>query len=169
MSFGCPPEEEIPPAEPTTLPAKVDVKDTLPGTAQTPLGGDATVLSTKSDAETPKDLLTSWATNPTKVETQVVPITRSVVELAGPLTPSNQAEEERWCVLIVTSSIGRMNLEATRVSPRDMVTALVGRVAFKNPQMAAAFPGPTKGRKVVGHQDTALEELIEKDLVGHCP
>ena len=53
------------------------------------------VLSTKSDTETPKDLLTSQATSPTKVETQVVPTIGSVVELAGPLTPSDQAEEER--------------------------------------------------------------------------
>ena len=31
--------------------------------------------------------------------------------------------------------------------PRDMVTASVGGVDFKKPQMVAAFPGSTKGRR----------------------
>ena len=110
--------------------------------------------------------LTGQATSPTEVETQVVPTTRLVVELASLLTPSYQAEEESWCVLNVTASMGRLNLEATGVTPRDTVTASVGRVAFKNPQMAAAFPGPTKGRKVLGCQGATVEELVEKDLVG---
>ena len=127
------------------------------------------VLLTKSDMETPKDLPTIWATSLTEVETQVVPTTGLVVKLASPLTPSDQAEEERWCVLIVTASMGRLNLEANGVTPRDTVTASVGRVAFENPQMAAALPGPTKGRKVVGHQDTTVEGLAEKDLAGDYP
>ena len=90
------------------------------------------------------------------------------VKLAGPLAPSVQTEEERWCVMMVTTSMGRLNLEATRVTPRDTVTALIGRVAFENPQIVAALLGPTKGRKVVGHQDATMEELAEKDSVGDC-
>ena len=86
-SLGCPPEEETPPAEPTTSPARVDVKDTPPGTAEIPLRGDAVVLLTKSDTESPKDLPTNWAASPTKVETQAVPTTRSVVKLANPPHP----------------------------------------------------------------------------------
>ena len=136
---------------------------------ETPQGGDAMVLSTKSDVKAPMDPLTGQATSPTKVETQVVPTTRSVVKLAGPLSPSDQAEEESQCVLIVTVSMGRLNLEATRVTPGGTVTASVRRVAFEKPQMVAAFPGPTKGRKVVGHQDATAEELVEKDLVGDHP
>ena len=118
LSLGCPLKEETPPAEPTTSPARVDVKNTLPGTAGIPQEGDATVLLTKSDAETPKDLPTSQATSPTKVETQVVLTTRLVVKLASPHTPSDQAEEERWCVLTVTALMGRLNLEATGVTPK---------------------------------------------------
>ena len=64
--------------------------------------------------------------------------------------------------------MGRLNLEATRVTLGDTVTASVGRVAFENPQMVAALPGPTKGRKVVGHQDATIEALAEKDLAGDC-
>ena len=102
------------------------------------------VLSTESDMEIQKDLLTSWAISPIKVETQVLPTSRLVVKLASPLTPSDQAEEERRCVLIVTVSMGRLNLEATGVTIGDIVTASVGRVAFKNPQMAVVLPEPTK-------------------------
>ena len=71
-------------------------------------------------------------------------------------------------MLTVTASIGRLNLEATRITPGDTVIASVGRVAFENPQMAATLPGSTKGRKVVGCQDATVEKLAEKDLVGDC-
>ena len=124
------------------------------------------VFLTKSDKETSKDPPNSQATSPTEVETQVVPTTGSVVDLASLLTPSDQAKEEIWCVLIVTASMGRLNFEATRVTPRDTLTTSVRRVASENPQMVVALPGSTKGRKVVGCQDTTIEELTEKDLVG---
>ena len=103
------------------------------------------------------------------METQVVPTTGLVVELASPLTPSDKAEEERRCMLIVTASMGRLNLKATGITPRDTVIASVGTVAFENPQMAAVLPGPGKGRKVVGYQDATIEELAEKDLTGDHP
>ena len=165
-SFGCPSKDETPPAEPTTSPAKVDVKDTLPGPAETPPEEDAMVLLTESDTKTPRDLATSWATSPTKVETQVVPTTQSVVELVGPFTPSDQAEEERQHVLTVTTSMGRMNLEATGITPRGHGDCLSQESGLWEPQMVAALLGPTKGRKVVGHQDATIEELAEKDLAG---
>ena len=106
---------------------------------------------------------------PTEVGTQVVSTTELVVELASPLNISNQAEEERWCVLTVTASMMMLNLKATRVTPGDMVTASVRAVAFENPQVVAACPGPTKGRKVVGHQETTIEELVEMELVENHP
>ena len=158
----CPPKGETPLAEPATSPAKADVKDTLPSPAETPHGEDTMVLLAGADINTPKDLPTA------KVETQVVLTTRLVVELTGPLTPSNQAEEDRWCVLTVTTSMGKLNLEATRVTPGDTVTASVRRVAFGNPQMAATLWGPTKERKAVSHQDATIEEQAEKDLAEDC-
>ena len=164
----CPPKDETPPAEPTTLPAKADVKDTLPSSAETPPREDAQVLLAEADTRIPKDLLTNWATSPAKVETWVVPTTGSVVKLASPLTLSDQAEEERWCVLTVTASMGRLNLEATRVTPGDMVTTSVGGVVFGIPWMVVTLPGPTKGRKVVGYQEATIEELEEKNLVEDC-
>ena len=113
LPFRYPPEEETPAAEPITWPTKVDVKDIFPGPADNLQGQDAMVLLTKSDMGTQRDLLTGWDISPIEVETQLVPTTGLVVELADPLTPSNQAKEERWCMLIVTASIGRLNLEVT--------------------------------------------------------
>ena len=92
-----------------------------------------------------------------------------MAKLARPLAPSNQAEEERQCMLIVTASMGRLNLEVTVVNLRDTVTASVGRVGFEDPQMVAVLPGPTQGRKVVGCQDATMEELAKKDLAGDRP
>ena len=71
-------------------------------------------------------------------------------------------------MLIMTVSMGRLNLEATGVTLRDTVTASVRKVTLKNPQMVAVLPGPTKGRKVVGHQDAIIEELAGKDLAEDC-
>ena len=59
LSPGCPPKDETPPAEPTTSPAKADVKDTLPTSAETPPGEDTMVLLAKADTKTPKNLLTN--------------------------------------------------------------------------------------------------------------
>ena len=73
------------------------------------------------DVEIPKDLPTGWITSLIKVGTQVGPTTGSVAKLASPLAPSNQAEEERWQVLVVTASVRRLNLEANRVTLKDML------------------------------------------------
>ena len=42
-------------------------------------------------------------------------------------------------MLVVTALVKRLNLEATRVFLRDMVTASAEGVAFKNPQMVAVL------------------------------
>ena len=89
-------------------------------------------------------------------------------KLASPPTSSGHVVEERQCVLTVTASMRMLNLEATGVTPRDMVIASVRGVAFRNPHMAATLLGPTKESQAVGHQDTTIEELAEKDLVEGC-
>ena len=75
------------------------------------------------------------------------------MELAGPLALSDQAEGERWYMLVVTALMRRLNLEATGIILRDTVTASVRRGVLENPQMAAVLPGPTSGRKMIGCQD----------------
>ena len=89
-----------------------------------------------------EDWLTGQDTSPIDAITQLVPTTASVAELTSPIILSDQTEEERWYVLVVTASVGRLNLEATGVILRDMVTASARGVAFQNPWMAAVLPGP---------------------------
>ena len=67
LSPGCPPKDETPPAEPTISPVKADVKDTLPGSTETPPGEDTRVLLPEADTMTPKDLETDGTTSPAEV------------------------------------------------------------------------------------------------------
>ena len=50
----CPPKGETPLAEHATLPAKADVKDTLPSPAETPPGEDTMVLLAGPDIQSPE-------------------------------------------------------------------------------------------------------------------
>ena len=101
--FRHPPEEETPPVEPITSPTVDDVGHTPSGPADPLSEGDATVLSTEPKVAVPKDLPTGQATSPIKAVTQIVPTTALVVKLTSPTIPSNQTEEERWYVLVVTA------------------------------------------------------------------
>ena len=113
------------------------------------------------NTDTPKDLVTIWATSPAKAESQVVPTTRLVDKLGSPPMPSDQVGEEKQCVLMVTTSVGRLNLEAT--SGGTMITS-AGAVAFGNSCMAVSLMGPPKEKKEVGHQDATAGELTKGDL-----
>ena len=128
-----PPQEETLPVKPIPSLTMDDVEHTPPGLANPLPEADATVLSTKPEM---KDWPTGQDASPIEAETQLVPTTTLVDELTIPIIPSNQAEEERWYVLVVTASVRRLNLEATGVILRDTVTTS----AFQNPQMAAVFP-----------------------------
>ena len=85
-----------------------------------------------------------------------------MVELASPIILSNQAEEERLYILVVTASMRRLNLEVTQVILRDTVTASAKGAAFWNPQTAAVFSGPIRGG-VIGNQGAMVEKLARKD------
>ena len=135
--FGPPPEEETPPVKRIVSPTADDVWQTLSGLGNPLPDGDATVLLTKPEME---DLLTGQDASPIEAVTQLVPTTASVVELTSSIVPSDQTEEERWYMLVVTASVRRLNLEATRVVLRETVTTSAGGVAFQNPQMAAVSP-----------------------------
>ena len=75
----------------------------LPGLADPPLEGDATVLSTTPEGEAPKDWPTGLATNPIETVAPIVPSTASVVKLTSPIILFDQTEEERWYMLVVTA------------------------------------------------------------------
>ena len=52
-----------------------DAKDTQPGPTETPPGDDTTVPLAEADTKTLKDLPTTQAASPDKVESQVAPTT----------------------------------------------------------------------------------------------
>ena len=106
----------IPPADSTASSAITDAKDTQPGPTETPPADDTTVPLAEPNAETPKDLLTTWATNPAELENQVTPTAGSVDKLASPPTPSGHTVKERQCVSTVTTSMEILNLEAPSVA-----------------------------------------------------
>ena len=166
LMFRPPPEEETPPVKPIALPTADDVGHTLPGLGNPLLEGDATVLSTKPKME---DWLAGQDASPIETITQLVPTTASVVKLTSPIVPSDQTEEERWYMLVVTVSLMRLNLEATGVIFGDTVTTSAGGVAFQNPQIAAVLPGPIRGRRAIGNQGATMEELARKDAEWECP
>ena len=79
-----------------------------------------------------------------------------------PPAPTDTPPEARQPEMLMESTMMTMYAthivqdEATGVTYMDTVTTSVGRVALRNPCMAATFPGPT------------VEELTE-DLAGGCP
>ena len=98
------------------------------------------------------------------VKNQIIPTITLGDEPASPTTP-DQVGGERPCILTVTTFIGRLNLEATEVTPSDTVIALVDRT-FRNPYMAASLLGLSKEGS---HQGTAMDELPERDLAKEQP
>ena len=169
VSPECTPNNDALPAEPTTSPAETNAENTLPGSAETSLRGNTMILLAEVNTDTLKGLLTNWANSPAEAEGWVGPKTGMVDKLVSSPTPSHQVGEETQCVLTVTVSIGRLNLEATGVNPGDTVIASLRRVAFRNSHMGAALLGPPKERKLVGYQDTTADELAEQDLAKGCP
>ena len=108
-------------------------------------------------------------TDPTDAPSPITMVTQItstgwVVQLAGSLTPWDQTEEEKWYVLIVTTSVRALNLEMTRVILSETMTASVGELAPENPQMEAIFSGLTKAKRVVGHPSATIEEVTGKEL-----
>ena len=62
--------------------------------------------------------------------TQTASTTASVVKLTSPIAPTNQTEEEKWYILVVTTLVRSLNLETTSVILRDMVTTSARGRAF---------------------------------------
>ena len=145
------------PAEPATSSA-----ETNPSMAAEVLPKkEVAVPVTEMDNGTLRDLINPWAASPAMVENQIISTSALGDEPVSP-TPSHQVGGERPCILTVTTSIGRLNLEATGVTPSDTVIASIGRMTFRNPHMAASLLGLSKEGS---HQGTATDELAKRDLV----
>ena len=94
----------------------------------------------------PKGMPTSQATSPIRALAQIVPTTGSVVKLTGPLIPSDQMEDKRQYILIVTALVRRLNLETTGVILRETVTTLVGEWPLRTPKWLQFFLDSTGQR-----------------------
>ena len=75
------------------------------------------------------------------------------VKLTSPIAPLDQMEEEKWYVLVMTTSIRQFNLE----------TALPRGSTFQNPHMAAVLLGPVPARRVISDQGAIVKELERSD------
>ena len=126
------------------------------------------VPATEMDSDASKDLINPWAASPAMAEHQITPTTKPGDKLVSP-TPADQVEGERPCILTVTASIGRLNLEAAGVTPGNTVIASVGRMTFGNAHVVASLPGVSKEGREGIHQGTAAGELVEKDLAKELP
>ena len=92
-----------------------------------------------------------------EVATQATSATTSGVSMTSPITLPDQTEEERQYVLVVTTSIRRLNLEMTGVILGDMATIPSSRSAFQNPLMAAVLLG-----RAINQQGATVKELDAK-------
>ena len=91
--------------------------------------------------------------------TQTASATVSGVELTSAITSATWMEEEKWYVLVVTSSTRSLNLETTSVVLRDTVTASSKGSAFWNPHMAGVLSRPVQTRGAISNQDSTVKEL----------
>ena len=92
-----------------------------------------------------------------KVATPPASTTMSEVNMTSPITLPDQTEEEKQYVLVVTTSIRRLNLEMTGVILGETVTTPPGRSAFQNPHMVAVLLG-----RVINNQVATVTELDAK-------
>ena len=63
-----------------------------------------------------------------EVTTQITSPAMSDVELTRPITPLDRTKEDKWYVLVITTSIWQLNLETANVHLGELVTASPGRV-----------------------------------------
>ena len=108
------------------------------------------VPGTKMDNGTLRDLKNPWAASPAMAENWIIPTTGLGDKQVSP-THSDQVGGERPCILTVSTSIGRLNLKATGVTPSNTVIALVGRMTFGSPHMATSLLGLYKEGREGSH------------------
>ena len=148
-------------AEPDTLPAETN----LPAVTEVLHKNEVAVPATEMDNGTLRYLKNPQAASPAMAENRINPTTAPGDKPVSP-TPSDQVGGERPCIFTVTASTGRLNLEATGVTPDDTIIASVGKMTFRNPCMAASLPGLSKEGS---HLGTAMDELAKGDLAKEWP
>ena len=100
------------PTEPATLSAETN----LPVAVEVLPKKDVAVPEMERDCGALRDLKNPWAASPAMAENQIIPTITPGDEPASPL-PSDQVGGERPCILTVTTSTGRLNLELPPATP----------------------------------------------------
>ena len=145
-------------------PATSSAETNLPVAIEIP-PNEVAVPATEMDDGAQRDPMNPHAASPAILENQIIPTTAPGNEPVSP-TPSDQIGGERPCIFTVTASIGRLNLEATGVTPSDTMIASVGRMTFRNPHLVASLLGLSKEGS---QQGTAMDEPAERDLAKEQP
>ena len=80
----------------------------------------------------------------------------AVEDMTRSATPPSRKERENWYLLVITASVGQLNLGPGSDNPRRSTTDPHDRNAFWNLQMVATFSGSTRA---VSYGGTAVKEL----------
>ena len=73
-------------------------------------------------------------------------------------TPPSGTERENWYLLVITASVGQLNLGPSGNNPERSTTDLHEENTFWNPQMGDTFPGPSRA---ISYEGTTVKELNE--------
>ena len=73
-------------------------------------------------------------------------------------TPPSGTEKENWYLLVITASVGQLNLGPGGNGPKRSRADIHDENTFQNPQMAATFPGSTRA---ISYGGTIVKELDE--------
>ena len=74
------------------------------------------------------------------------------------ITPPSRTERENWYLLVITASVGQLNLGPSSDNPERSTTDPHDENTFQNPQMAATFSGSTRA---VSYGGATVKELNE--------
>ena len=73
-------------------------------------------------------------------------------------TPPSGTEREDWYLLVITASVGQLNLGPSSDNPERSTTDPCDENTFQNPWMAATFSGSTRA---ISYGGTTVKELNE--------
>ena len=73
-------------------------------------------------------------------------------------TPSSGTERENWYLLVITASVGQLNLRPSSNNPKISTADVHDENTFWNPQMAATFPRSTRA---ISYGSATVKELNE--------
>ena len=73
-------------------------------------------------------------------------------------TPPSGTERENWYLLVITASVGQLDLGPSSDNPKRSAADPHDENTFQNPWMAATFPGSTRA---ISYGSATVKELKE--------